>query len=90
MEQFIVEALKWILAKSDPTLIGCFLLLAVWQYRTAKLVAKHLDPKNKYPHPECEWGEKSYDALFKQLERQHAENRADHSEIRSLISGGKR
>ncbi len=45
MEQFIVEVLKWILAKSDPMLIGCFLLLAVWQYRTSKLVAKHLDQK---------------------------------------------
>jgi hypothetical protein len=89
MEQFVVETLKWVLAKSDPMLIGCFLLLAVWQYRTSKLVARHLDPKNKYPHPECEWSEKSYDLLYRQLERQHAENRSDHSEIRALISGGK-
>jgi hypothetical protein len=35
MEPFIVEVLKWILAKSDPMLIGCFLLLAVWRYRTS-------------------------------------------------------
>jgi hypothetical protein len=90
MEQFAIEVLKWILAKSDPMLIGCFLLLAVWQYRTSKLVAKHLDPKNKYPHPECEWGEKSYEELCRQLDHQHAENRADHSEIRALISGQKR
>lgn len=90
MEQFAIEVLKWILAKSDPMLIGCFLLLAVWQYRTAKLVARQLDPKNKYPHPECEWGEKSYEALCRQLDRQHRENRADHSEIRALISGQKR
>jgi hypothetical protein len=36
-----------------------------------------------------EWGEKFHEAVCGQLDRQHMENRADHSEIRALISGQK-
>jgi hypothetical protein len=87
MEEFIVEALKWLLAKSDPTLITCFIVLAVWQWKTSKLIAKHIDPSNKHPHQECELGERSYQLLKDSLEQQHIENREDHLIIFNLLRG---
>lgn len=89
LESFVIEVLKWLLAKSDPMMISCFLILAIWQWRTAKLIAKHVDPKNHYPHPECEWGEKSYETLCEGLKEQRRENREDHQEIFSMLRGKK-
>ena len=85
MESFIVEAAKWLLSKSDPMLIGCFLILALWQWRTSKLLARHLDPQNESPHPQCAEGEKSYNALCGQLNRQHRENREDFQGLSKRI-----
>ena len=87
MENIIVDTLKWLLAKSDPTLIACFFVLAFWQWKTSKLIAKHLDPKNGYPHPDCKSGEAAYQMLCAELAKQHEENRQDHGQIFSLLRG---
>jgi hypothetical protein len=85
MEQIIVEVLKALFARTDPVLVAVLLVLAVMQYRTNKKVDGHLDPKNRHPHPECEWGEKSYNALAEALQQQHDENRQDHQTIFDLL-----
>lgn len=89
----LFEMLGWLWNNATPklTLLGVMALgILQWfqikkQKGTADALAHHLDPENKYPHPECEWGEKNYHLLFDQLEKLHEENRDDHKEIRSLI-----
>jgi hypothetical protein len=97
VEQFAIEMLKVLWAKSDPMLILCVLAVIWMQYRDRKnskavrdRLDAHLNPNpkdNPYPHPQCREGEISYAALCKQLEIQHRENREDHGKIFDLLGG---
>ena len=87
MEQFIADTLKVIFSRTDPVLVVVLLVLAILWYRTDKKINDHIDPKNRYPHPECEWGEKSYQALQSAQQTQHDENREDHQIIFNLLRG---
>jgi hypothetical protein len=87
MEQIIVEILKGIFSRTDPVLVAVLIVLAVLWYRTDKKINDHISPKNRYPHPECEWGERSYKALANALQDQHNENREDHQIIFNLLRG---
>lgn len=85
MESILIKIAELIWNKTDPLLVVCIMLLGYWQYKTSRRLGIHLDPKTKYPHPECEWGEKSYKFLCKNLETQHKENREDHEKIYNLL-----
>jgi len=87
VENTIIEFVKWFLAKSDPLLAACILLLGYWNYKINQKIDEHIDAKNKHPHPCCEWGEKSYQALKDSLDQQHEENRNDHREILNMVIG---
>ena len=87
VEQVLVEILKGMFSKTDPVLVGVLMILAVLWYRTNRKLDMHLDPKNKYPHPSCELGERSYTALEKFIKEQHDENRQDHQIIFNLLLG---
>lgn len=94
----LLEAARWMWNNATPKVtLVCVMILAVLQYfqnkkqgATAKTLAEHLDPQNKYPHPACEWGERSYNLLCKELKQQHQENREDHQEIFRLLRDGKK
>jgi hypothetical protein len=90
MESTILEVFKFLFARTDPVLVAVLMVLAVMQYRINTKVNGHLDPKNKYPHPDCLWGEKSYERLCAALENQHKENREDHELIFQLLRGEKK
>jgi hypothetical protein len=74
----IVEIAKWFLAKSDPMLIICILLLTFFQYRTAKTLAKHLNLENPSPHPQC-------GQICAEMKTQHRETREDIQALSSRI-----
>jgi len=94
----LFDMLKWLWNNATPKLTLVLVMalgILQWlqikkQQATAKTLAHHLDPENKYPHPECEWSEQSYEQLCKQLEKLHEENREDHKEIRELILGSRK
>lgn len=75
--EIILELAKWFLAKSDPMLIVCFLVLALWQHRTSKLLAAHLDQNNKNPHPQCPVHAQAFQDLREKMDTNHAETRED-------------
>lgn len=93
----LLELFTWLWNNATPKLtLVTVMVIAVLQYyakrqanRTARTLAEHLNPKNKYPHPECEWGDKSYEALTQALENQRKENREDHQIIFELLRNGK-
>jgi hypothetical protein len=90
--ELLLDAAKWLLAKFDPMLIVCILILACWQRDTSRKLARHLEPdpeKKPYPHPQCKEEETAYERLCKALETQHRENREDHQEIFRLLRAGK-
>jgi hypothetical protein len=89
--ELLLDAAKWLLAKSDPMLIVCVLILAYWQRQTSRRLEEHLDPdpkNNPYPHPQCKEGETAYERLCRALETQRQENREDHQEIFRLLRRG--
>jgi len=79
--EILFDVAKWLLSKSDPMLVVCFLVLAFWQHRTAKLLAEHVDAKNDNPHPSCKLHESVFEGLRADLQRYHGETRED---IKSL------
>jgi hypothetical protein len=87
MESVLMEIIKTVFSRTDPVLVAVLIVLAILWYRTDKKINDHLSPKNKYPHPECQWGEKSYKALEVALDSQHKENREDHQIIFNLLRG---
>ena len=87
MEAITIKILELIWDKSDPLLVICIIILGYWQMKTSRKLTIHLDPQNRYPHPSCEWGEKNYDLLCKELTKQHKENREDHQTIFEKIDG---
>ena len=90
--ELLLDAANWLLAKSDPMLIVCIMILAYWQRDTSRKLARHLEPdsrRNPYPHPQCREGETAYERLCTALETQRRENREDHQEIFRLLRGDK-
>jgi len=87
MESVLLEVLKLVFSRTDPVLVAVLIILAILWYRTDKKINDHLSPKNRFPHPECEWGEKTYEALSDALQKQHDENRQDHQIIFQLCRG---
>jgi len=87
MESIIADILKTIFSRTDPVLVAVLIVLAVLWYRTDKKINDHLNPKNPYPHPECQWGEKSYKALGESLKQQHSDNREDHQILFNILRG---
>jgi glutaredoxin 2 len=91
----LFEGLKWLWNNATPKVtLACVIVIAVLQYfqnkkqsKTAETLAEHLNPKNKYPHPECEWGDKSYELLKTAVETNREENRDDHQIIFNLLRG---
>jgi hypothetical protein len=69
----LFKIFSWAWEHEPRVAIACVMILAVIQ--------------NKYPHPECEWGEKNYNMLCKELKKQHRENREDHQTLFALIRG---
>lgn len=93
----LLELFTWLWNNATPklTLVTVMVVAVLQCYakkqanRTARTLSEHLNPKNKYPHPECEWGDKSYEALTQALENQRKENREDHQIIFELLRNGR-
>ena len=91
----LLHVLEWMWNNSTPQItLLAVMILAIFQYfqskrqaKTANALADHLDHRNRYPHPECEWGEKSYNQLCENLKRQHEENREDHQILFAQLRG---
>jgi len=81
----ISEAFKYLVERSDPILVICMLILGVWQHRTAKVLADHIDNRNMEPHPQITQAKAERKMLQERLEIIHRENREDHQEIFRLL-----
>lgn len=96
MEDAALRLLELLWTRSDPLLVFCIILLGYWIHKSNKAsksallatnrrLEAHLDPKNRNPHPACEWAERNFNLLRESLTQQRTENREDHQEIFRLL-----
>jgi hypothetical protein len=86
--ELLLELGKYLIAKSDPMLVICMMILALWQHRTSKTLASHLNPDaktNPYPHPQCRQEELCFGSLIGQIQENRHLAASNHDETRAQI-----
>lgn len=85
MEHAMVEFLKFMFSRTDPTLVFCLLLIVYWLQKTNKKIDKHIDKDNPSPHPVCELQRQAFRQVAENIDQYRKENREDHQEIFRIL-----